>query len=110
MGPKQDNVIYVKILICLLIKDFHTLTAALNDLYDAPIKSVIADLGGWPVLGGWNEADFDLERVLGILSFYQEDPLIKPGVEVDYKNSEKYMFVVSTRLKRLPFYFDCVTN
>ncbi|KAK4879925.1 hypothetical protein RN001_008071 [Aquatica leii] len=79
-----------------LIKKFYNLcmnTTAIEEDGLKTVKTVLRDLGGWPLLEGanWNEATFDWKRTvykcrkLGFSHSY----FLYVGIETDYKNSTK---------------------
>ena len=56
---------------------------------DAPVRRVLASLGGWPVVEGeWKEEGWSLELTLGKLrGFYNSPVLVRMMVATDDKNS-----------------------
>lgn len=75
-------------------------TERIEELDDAPIRDLLHDLRGWPVLGDtyggrWNQSDFDFVWLLGTLvSKYSNSMLIEPYVGVDDKNASRYVLQV----------------
>ncbi|CAH1984055.1 unnamed protein product [Acanthoscelides obtectus] len=72
---------------------------------DKPIRQIIAQLGGWPVLNSnWTAPSFSVETLLGIIrSNYNEGYVIEQWVGPDDKNSSNNILQVICIIFVLPF-------
>ncbi|CAH1774945.1 unnamed protein product [Owenia fusiformis] len=68
-------------------------TSLIEDAGDAPLRSLLKELGGWPLtLNQWDESQFSLEKLLGKLrGTYNAPVLIDQWVSPDDKNSSRYI-------------------
>ncbi len=72
-------------------------SAQVEHVGDDPLREVLYDLGGWPIIDrGWNPVNFDLERLLGRLrGRYNAPVLMDVWVGADDKNSSVNILQVS---------------
>jgi membrane metallo-endopeptidase-like protein 1 len=75
------------------------LAAQIRKLGDAPLRDVLASLGGWPVTQpNWQPPEFSVETLLGRLrGQYNEGVLIEQWVGPDDKNSSVNILQVRTK-------------
>nr|CAI5862815.1 unnamed protein product [Callosobruchus analis] len=90
------------------VKLFYNSCTNLSDIRrigDKPIRQIIAQLGGWPVLSNnWTAPSFSIETLLGyIRSTYNEAYIIEQWVGPDDKNSSANILQVTY----IVFYKDC---
>lgn len=73
---------------------------------DEPIRQVLAELGGWPVITpNWMAPNFSIERLLGkIRGIYNEGYIIEQWVAADDKNSSVNIIQVN-----LNYFFSFIT-
>ncbi|XP_072047744.1 neprilysin-like [Amphiura filiformis] len=85
------------------VKDFYASCVDLETIDerdDEPLRNLLHDLGGWPVLGDtkggfWNETDYDFEALMGRLSGeYSNDVIVGSFVGVDDKDSTRYVLFI----------------
>ncbi|CAH2003353.1 unnamed protein product [Acanthoscelides obtectus] len=71
---------------------------------DKPIRQIIAQLGGWPVLNSnWTAPSFSVETLLGIIrSNYNEGYVIEQWVGPDDKNSSNNILQIDQSVLALP--------
>jgi membrane metallo-endopeptidase-like protein 1 len=75
------------------------LAAQIRKIGDAPLREVLASLGGWPVTqSNWKPPSFSIETLLGRLrGQYNEGVLIEQWVGPDDKNSSVNILQVRTK-------------
>jgi len=68
-------------------------TDKIEERVEEPLVSLLASMGGWPVLEGdnWNQDTFDWVEVVGKLRLYNNDILVSLWVGPDGKNSDQYI-------------------
>jgi len=78
---------------------FFFFAAQIRKLGDAPLRTVLESLGGWPVTQpDWKPPDFSVETLLGRLrGEYNEGILIDQWVGPDDKNSSVNILQVRTK-------------
>ena len=75
-------------------------TETIENRDDEPLRNLLNDLGGWPVLGtndggNWNESEYDFETLMGHLSGqYNNDVVVGSFVGTDDKDSTRRVLFV----------------
>ena len=90
---------------CYLINEFILyLAEGIEKLGADPLKKVLKNLGGWPVVEGskWDESNFDwIDALIAFRKFgYSHDILLDLSVTADYRNNTVHIIDVSKMLQK----------